>query len=154
MNATSANLNALRHAILQPANGVVGVVGDVLALCKEHGLNLDWQAEKCRVFSVDGYQEEVIDLPLRKSVFRAILARVATLCSEQVPESFSPYSGHGDLTVGSDSTKTIRVAWVNTLAEQRLRLVHADTSRDTSSPLGRLNAQPMEGAPSVPQRNG
>ena len=66
--------------------------------------------------------EELIELPLRKSAFRAILARVAVLCNERCPNSVSPYGGQGELLVDTDPATALRVAFVNTPDEQSLEL--------------------------------
>ena len=123
MNAASEHVRAIRTALEHPARGVVGLVEDLLAVCRGQRLQLDWQTDCCRVRSVGDNWDESIDLPLRKSVFRAILARVAALCNERVPNSVSPYGGHGELSVGPAPHDVIRVAFVNTPAEQKLELV-------------------------------
>jgi len=99
------------------------LVDDLLAVCLEHGLQLDWQADRCRVRSFGGGWEESIDVPLRKSVFRAILARVATLCNERIPNSVSPYGGQGELSVGANRPAVFRVTFANTPTEQKLELM-------------------------------
>jgi hypothetical protein len=98
------------------------LVEDLLAVCLEHGLQLDWQADRCRVRPPGGDWEELMGVPLRKSVFRAILARVAALCNEQAPHSVSPYGGQGELSVGASPTAVFHVAFVNTPEAQKLEL--------------------------------
>jgi hypothetical protein len=98
------------------------LVNDLLQLCQERGLQLDWQADCCRVRPVAGGSEEVIESPLRKSLFRAILARVAVLCNERSPNSVSPYGGRGELIVGANPATVFRVVFTNTPGEQRLEL--------------------------------
>lgn len=99
------------------------MVDEVLAVCREYGLQLDWQADRCRVRPAGGEWEEVSDGPLRKSVFRAVLARIATLCNDRTPNSVSPYGGQGELPIGGEPPVVIRVAFVNTPAEQKLELM-------------------------------
>jgi hypothetical protein len=111
-----------RSALERPTDGVVGLVDDLLRLCQERGLQLDWQADCCRVRSLTSGAEEVIDLPLRTSVFRATLARLAALCNERAPNSVSPYGGKGELTIGANPATVFRVEFTNTPAEQRLEL--------------------------------
>jgi hypothetical protein len=91
-------------------------------LCREQSLQLDWQGDRCRIRTLAGGSEEVLDRPLRKSVFRAVLARVATLCNERNPNSVSPYGGQGELSVGADPPTTFRVTFTNTTEEQKLEL--------------------------------
>jgi hypothetical protein len=66
--------------------------------------------------------EEMVQVPLRKSVFRAILARVAVLCNERHPNSVSPYGGTGKVTVGSTPAAEVHVHFLNTPEEQSLEL--------------------------------
>lgn len=100
MKTTSKIAEAIRDAIEHPRDGVVGIVDDLLRLCPEQGLRLEWQADGCRIRCCVGDSEETIDVPRRKSVFRAILARIAVLCNEQVPNSVSPYGGKSELSEG------------------------------------------------------
>jgi hypothetical protein len=122
MNTTLPIAALLHRVLLQPERGVIGLVDDLLAMCHEHGLQLDWQADRYCVRFNGGDWEELTDVALRKSVFRAILARVAVLCNECTPNSVSLYGGQGELAVGSNPQKAFKVAFVNTPAEQRLHL--------------------------------
>jgi len=135
MNAPSSSLQQLRHALATPTRNVVGLVDEVLALCQEHGLQLDWQEGGCRIRSSGGEPEGTIDVPLRKSVFRAILARVAVLCNERSPNSVSPYGGQGEVSVGADPAMTFRVEFANTPDEQRLELTRVRPKAVLSFPL-------------------
>jgi hypothetical protein len=123
MSTTSQVSDEFRRALVHPTRGVAGLVDDLLGVCQKHGLQLDWQADRCRVRSFGGEWEELVDVPLRKSVFRAILARVAALCNERTPNSVSPYGGHGQLAVGADPRSVFRVTFANTPAEQKLELL-------------------------------
>ena len=113
-------LDALRDAVLKPTRAVVGVVDDVLNLCDMHHLQIDWSMETCRVQRVSAGSVFTLDVPLRKSVFRAILARIATLCDEQAPGTFAPYGGQGELLMPSGVV--LQMAWMNTLGEQKLTI--------------------------------
>jgi len=93
----------------------------LLSVCWQYDICFDWQAGRCRIRLWDDW-EELADLPIRKSIFRAVLARIAALCNSQVPNSASPYGGQGELPVGQSSTAMMRVTFVNTVAEQRLVL--------------------------------
>lgn len=123
MSTTSRFSDVLHQAFAQPTGGVVGLVDDLLAACREHGLRLEWQSGLCRVRAFGGDSDGAIDVPLRKSVFRAILARVAALCNERSPNSVSPYGGEGELPAGSNSGTVFRATFVNTPDEQRLELL-------------------------------
>jgi hypothetical protein len=123
MNAISQETRFLRNALEHPTRGVVGLVDDLLKVARGQGLQLDWQAGRCRVRGIASNGEEWIDVPLGKSVFRAILARVAALCNERDPNSVSPYGGQAELSAGGDPPEVFRVRFVNTLAEQKLELM-------------------------------
>ena len=122
MNTCLQFSDAIIRAIEHPANGVLGLVDELLALCPEQGLRLEWRTDHCCVLlpSENG-QDTSLPVSIRKSVLRAILARFAALCNVRVPNSVSPYGGQGTLSV-HDPAKEFRVAFVNTPAEQKLSL--------------------------------
>jgi hypothetical protein len=122
MRTASPWSGALQGVLRQPTNGIAGLVDNLLAVCREHSLHLDWQTDRCRVRSVAEDWHEVPDVPLRKSVLRAILARLAVLCNERRPGSCSPYGGQGEIAVGSNPSTVFRVVFTNTPTEQRLEL--------------------------------
>jgi len=125
MTTPSPVATSLLRALAHPTRGVVGLVDDLLALCREHNLQVDWQADRCRVRACGSEWEELRDVTLRKSVFRAILARIAALCNEQAAISVSPYGGQAELSVGTNPPVVFRVAFANTPAEQTLELLPA-----------------------------
>src|SRR5205085_10653312 len=92
------------------------------ALCREQGLKLEWHRNRCRVRSRTEDWEESIDVPLRRSVFRAILARLAALCNERTPNAVSPYGGQGELPADANPPALFQIRFTNTPAEQRLEL--------------------------------
>ncbi len=123
----------LQRAFEPTQRGVVGVVHDLLGLCAEQGLELDWQANRCRVRSLGAEPQESTEIPLPKSVFRAILARVAALCNERIPNSVAPYGGEGELSDRTDPARVFRVAFTNTPGEQRLEIIRiADHKNGTT----------------------
>jgi len=119
----------------------VDLVDHLFGLCREQGLQLEWQANRCLIRPLGAERQESADVPLPKSVFRAMLARLAVLCNEQNPGSVSPYGGQGQLLVGSDPATAIRVAFVNTPGQQSLELVpvcREATPQDVRSLTGNL----------------
>ena len=110
-----------RRILLQPAGGIVGLVDELLEASLEGRHQLDWQDDRCRVRFFDGDWKDTIDVPMRKSVFRAILARIAALCHEQTSVAISPYGGECDFAVGANSL-LLRIAFVNTPETQKLVL--------------------------------
>jgi hypothetical protein len=123
MNTTAAFSEAFRSALDNPVGGVVGLVDSLLQLCPPEGLVLDWQGDGIRVRLRSGRAEVVLVKPLRKSVFRAILARMAVLCNDRSLNSLSPYGGQGELQVSTHPPQTFRVTLTNTASEQELELV-------------------------------
>ena len=122
MNATSPLSEKFHQILTHPAEGVVGLVDALFVLCNQHSLQLDWQHNEIRVRHALGDWEEVFDLPLRKSVFRAILARIAVLCKERSANAVSPYGGQGELLVTGSPPVLYQVNFTNTATEQRLQL--------------------------------
>lgn len=123
MITTSRYSDDMRKAILEPTRGVIGLVDDLLTLCRDHSLELNWRGDLCRIRSHGGDWEELVNLALPKSAFRSILARVAALCNERIPNSVSPYGGKGELHVGTEPEAIFQVAFVNTPDEQCLELL-------------------------------
>lgn len=122
MNTTLTLSDRVRTALRPTGTGVIGVVDQLLGLCREHALHLKWDEDQCRVRQLTSDPAESVDVPMRKSFFRAILARVAALCNERVPNSVSPYGGVGELTSNSEQPTHFRAVFTNTLDEQRLEV--------------------------------
>ncbi|HYT89278.1 MAG TPA: hypothetical protein VEL76_11285 [Gemmataceae bacterium] len=122
MNTSSSFREQIQRAFTPASRGVVDLVDRLLGLCRESGLRLDWKANQCRVRSLETEGANATEIPLQKSVFRAILARVAVLCNERSPNSVSPYGGNGELLAGTNPPTILQAAFVNTPAEQQLEL--------------------------------
>ncbi len=131
MNSAAALADALARAFDPPASGFVGIVDNLLHLCRGGDLELAWRSNACHARIRQGTIEETLDLPLRKGVMRAILARVAALCNQHVPGSVSPYGGRGEIHLGPGPQAVFSAHFVNTAGEQSLRL--ADLNRDSMS---------------------
>jgi hypothetical protein len=124
MNTTTALADAVAKAFEPPASGFVGIVDNLLQLCRGGDMDFAWQLNACRVRIRQGTVDETLDLPLRKAVFRAMLARIAALCNQCQPGSVSPYGGQGEIHLGPGPQAVFSAHFVNTAAEQRLKLVH------------------------------
>ena len=123
MNHSAIVSEAILRTFESPTGGVVGLVDDLLASCPKHGLRLAWEAERCWVFlASENGREMSFVVQLRKSVLRAILARFAALCNGRMSNAVSPYGGEGTFSPATEPTKTFRVKFVNTPAEQSLEL--------------------------------
>jgi hypothetical protein len=123
MTNSSKHLTALSHVLSNPRGGIVGVVDDLLELCREHHLRLEWRAERYRVRSVDGPWEELQYIRVRKPIFRDLLARLAVLCNNRIPNSVSLYGGTGELSVGANPPTVFRVNIANKADQQHFELV-------------------------------
>jgi hypothetical protein len=107
-------------------------------LCREQGLQLEWQDDQCRVRPLGAQPHESTEIPLSKSVFRAILARMAALCNERMPNSVSPYGGEGQLSLCTSPSTVFRVAFTNTPGEQRLEVRRLAAETDGVAPPNAL----------------
>jgi hypothetical protein len=133
MNKPSLFSERLQRAFEPTQHGVVGLVDHLLDLCQEQGLQLDWRDDRCRVRPLGAQPQEPTEIPLPKSVFRAILARMAALCNERIPNSVSPYAGEGELSIGTNPSTIFRVAFTNTPGEQRLEVRRLAADEDGES---------------------
>jgi hypothetical protein len=124
MNSATVLADALARAFEPPASGFVGIVDNLLQLCRGGDVELAWQSNACHVRIPQGTVEETLDLPIRKAVFRAILARIAALCNQCQPDSVSPYGGRGEIHLGPGPQTVFSANFVNITAEQSLKLVH------------------------------
>lgn len=123
MNTATPLSETIRDILTQPTGGIVGLVDDLLAACQKYGLQIEWQPGRCRFRSAKGEWEELTDVPIRKSVFRAILARLVVLCNDRTPNAMSPYGGQCECPVGENSAGLLRISFTNTPAEQKLELI-------------------------------
>ena len=115
----------LRTVFEPTSRGVVGLVDDLLLLCREHSLQFNFHDNHCVIRTLEGDTQEGIEIPLAKPVFRAVLARVAALCSKRTPNSVTPYHGECELTIDADPPSVCHVSFTNTPAKQRLELRYA-----------------------------
>jgi hypothetical protein len=122
---TSSTRERIQRALSCPSAGVVGAVDELLAIAAEHSFRLERHADGCRVRLLDSGSSDFVDVQIRSSVFRAILARISVLCNQQHSGCVSPYGGQGELAVGSNPATTLHVSLVNTPAEQSLELLRA-----------------------------
>jgi len=128
MNTPPQLSDAITRVIEHPTGGVLGLVDELLALCPEQGLRLEWQGDHCHIQTFEKDLATAFDVSLRKSVFRAILARFAALCNERMANSVSPYGGHGSFSIATNPAKLFRIAFANTTGEQKLEVKHSGVS--------------------------
>jgi hypothetical protein len=101
-------------------------------MCQKHDLQIEWQNNCFRVRCPGETWEDLTDLPIRKSVFRAVLARIAALCNEKNPNTVSLYGGQCEWMTGENPPKVFRILFTNTSAEQRIELTAR--MRETAAP--------------------
>jgi hypothetical protein len=120
IQTTASFADRVRLVFTPTPRAVLGLVDDLLELCREQPLSLIYREGKCLVRPV-GDENTLVEVALPQSAFRAVLARVATLCNKQRPNSVTPYGGAGEVYTGNDS-RTFRVVFTNTPEEQRLEV--------------------------------
>ena len=92
------------------ADGIVGVVDRLLIVSSECKLTFDWDNGDCRIRSAN---MDEVNIPMRVSLFRAMIARVAAIVSEQTTDSISPYQGDGTITLDDPPEAAITVTYRN-----------------------------------------
>ena len=118
----------VRGAFQPTPRGVVGLVDDLLGLCRVHQLRIHFQDSHCYIRPLGTDAQDSLDVPLPKSVFRAVLARIAALCNERQPESVTPYRGEGEIDVPAPMSEkcvapsTCYVSFTNTPSDQQLEM--------------------------------
>ncbi len=118
----------VQKAFRPTPRGVVGLVDDLLGLCRVHQLRLRFADGHCSVRRLGTDDTDALTVPLPKSVFRAALARVAALCNDQHPGSVTPYRGEGEVVVPPSLSpnctppSTCYVSFTNTPSEQQLEM--------------------------------
>jgi hypothetical protein len=122
---TSSTRELIQRALSYPSAGVVGAVDELLAIATEYSFRLERQPDGCRVHLLDSATSDFVDVQIRNSAFRAILARISVLCNQQHSNCVSPYGGQGELVIGSSPTTKLHVSFVNTPAEQSIDLLRA-----------------------------
>lgn len=111
--------------------GVVGLVDDLLDLCRLYQLRINFRDDRCCVRRLGADAQDSLEIPVPKAVFRAALARIAVICNEQHPESVTPYGGEGTIAVQPPvsscsqnvvAPSTCYVAFVNTPRDQHFEM--------------------------------
>ena len=121
MNETTLLPNRIAEIFKPTPRGIVGLVDDLFRVCSADGFEMEWREERCRI-RIGAEKSDFMEVPLPKSAFRALLARIAALCNERRANSVTPYGGKGELIVAQDRSSLFIAAFVNTPSEQRLAL--------------------------------
>jgi hypothetical protein len=121
-------VDRVQMAFQPTPRGVVGLVDDLLGLCRRYQLRIRFRDGHCSVRTLGADDEESLKIPVPKSVFRAALARIAAICNEQHPQSVTSYRGAGDIVVPPpDSQNSVPpslcyVSFTNTTSAQDLEM--------------------------------
>ena len=108
--------------------GVVGLTDQLLGACIGGDVVSERVGDRCVYrWVVDGDAQEGV-VPTRPAAFRTILARIAALCNERLPNSVTPYGGEGLLPAPGHSSELLRVRFINT-PEQQQQLTLTSTVR-------------------------
>jgi hypothetical protein len=68
------------RSFLEPTpRGVVGLVEDLLGLCRSHQLQMSFREGRCSIRRLGAASQDALDMAIPKSVFRAVVARIAAL---------------------------------------------------------------------------
>ena len=116
-------IDRLTRALIQPVGGVVGLVDELITVSRQQRIELTWHVDLCQIALTSTNPPAEITVPMSRAVFRAMLARIATLCNASHPDSVSPYGGRGELVCGSDPALTVAVIFENTTDQQSLKLM-------------------------------
>jgi hypothetical protein len=122
----------LSDLLLGPPRPVLAVTDELLDLCQLGDVSLAYDDAQVQATVSAGGCVDRLSAPLRRSVFRAVLARVAALCNEFAPDSVSPYGGDGRLVLPGNPPVVRAVSFRNTPGEQWLTV---------SSPAGRADGE-------------
>src|SRR5439155_16300737 len=99
MSTTSTIIERLRGALTSLDCGILELVDDLVEAASQQSIRVDWHDGCCRVRFPESPRPDAVEVRMRKSVFRAALARVSVLCNEHKPNSVSPYGGEGELSI-------------------------------------------------------
>lgn len=143
MTQTTTFTERVRAVFKPTPRGVVGLVDDLLVVSQANQLQINFVKDRCCIHTVESSFRETFDLPFAKTVFRAVLARIAALCNEHRPNSATPYLGEGEIVVPTPrlekcvARSTCYVSFANTPSEQRLEIRSSTLCvRDAQADLG------------------
>ena len=103
--------------------GILDLLDDILRLCAECRIQFSGGRGSVTETPLTGAEPRSFPFPFRNSLFRAIMARFAVLCSEDGTEHVSPYGGTGSFTDPRWPHVRFHVEFVNTkTADQHLEL--------------------------------
>lgn len=127
MHRTPLNIiKTLTELLNAGANSELDVVkfsDEFMQLCAIHELHLRLEPSQCVVESCGGKESiDMIENSMRRSQFRAVLARIAAICSEGSNSIMTPYGGDWEVSYGGDQNRRIRVSIQNTPDAQFVEL--------------------------------
>jgi hypothetical protein len=129
MNQSIPFTDQVRNVFRPSPRGVVGLVDDLFELCLIHQLRLRFENDHCSIRRLGANDDDVLLVSVPKSVFRAVLARVAAICNDQNPRSVTPYDGEAEIVhpvqpiaVNGFRPASCFVSFTNTPSEHHLEM--------------------------------
>lgn len=119
MSVASAHLRTLQRDLSTPSDGIRSVAKTLIEAAQNYDMTLNWDNGRCLVTVKNDSVSESIEVPLRRSVIRATLAHLATLCKADHPDALSPYGGEGRITLNEHSGSHL-IVFVNSPTELRM----------------------------------
>lgn len=119
---TSSVADRIRLALSAPTNGIVGMAHDLLSICHDNAVIIRWESTGVQVETAEGGETRTLTVPLRKSVFRSVLARLVMLCNETRLGSITPYGGISEIIVPGTPDSHYCISITNTPDEQVIEL--------------------------------
>ncbi len=138
MKTTVSAAEAVKHVLTSSTRSVVELVDDLLALCHSGRVHFQFESGRCFVARDCDSKSEEFNVPLSKSQFRAVLARIAVLCNEASSTSVSPYGGQEIIRLADNQRRAVRVTFANTPDSQSLDI--RPVRNDTLSTKKRANS--------------
>jgi hypothetical protein len=110
MSERPLSLQQIEKILSGGPRNVVELVDELLNAFQFQAMRLKWEDGECQFQCLPLGSSELCSLPLPRSIFRTILARLAALCNEHLADSVSPYGGDGEFLWKSQG---FRVAFSN-----------------------------------------
>jgi hypothetical protein len=113
--------DAIIDLFQKPQLGCVAIVDGILKIACKFPLKFEWAEDRCQLQILNSDQQT--KMPIRKSTFRAIIARVATIASEKSFLAFNPSVGDENFSIGADVDIGLAARFENSPDRQMLELL-------------------------------
>jgi hypothetical protein len=126
MITTQSLAAILRGECKPPENGVVGLVDELLENCRLGPCRLTWISNQVTWESLLTGELEMMEVTLRKSVLRAVIARLVAMASQGLADPVNPYGGRGRIADELHPETAFQISFINTQDDQRLEVTPVD----------------------------